>query len=553
MNDADRPNPIESQPMATPLRRRSGWLLLALYGLLLSVAWVMASPVGASPDEEAHIAYAWGTVTGQTVVGEHLVTIPVGRTATQVQVPNKLLQHPDSVCYRFRAGTPVTQCTPIPSDNMQFVKQASYMSRYPPLFYAVEGVALRAATTVDLSGPVVLYGARLVAAVLSLLAIGYALFLLLRRFADNMVLLATLIALPATAWFLAASVNPNGLEIAAAFLLAAGVLSVRVDHATGDRSVAAVLAVPLGALLLAWTRPLSWVWASLILALLLVPTGPSDGDSWRRRIPARRLGAVTLTTTALVLTSAIIWFGYALQIRASESAAHTDRAPWTGLKAVGGVILLLLHSGTIVTEQVGMFGWLDTPLPSLALLFWISVAGVAVAMWLVGRNTLVPRWSIGAVLGLGYLVALLDEFIGTWGWQGRYLLPVTAAVWVFAVPGLADGIERLAALRRSVPWMLFVLMAVNALSVVWFLFRNMYGVKGYGLRLPPAPLPVGTPSWTPPLGLGVVLGLVTLAFVCGLVAVWALRPLHSSDATLRPVTARKPVAPGQNAGRPSAR
>jgi hypothetical protein len=101
--------------------------------------------------------------------------------------------------------------------------------------------------------------------------------------------------------------------------------------------------------------------------------------------------------------------------------------------------------------------------------------------------------------------------------------------------------------------MLFVLMAVNALSVVWFLFRNMYGVKGYGLRLPPAPLPVGTPSWTPPLGLGVVLGLVTLAFACGLVAVWALRPLHSSDATLRPVTTRKPVAPGQIADLPRAR
>jgi hypothetical protein len=248
------------------------------------------------------------------------------------------------------------------------VTQASYMSRYPPLFYAVEGVVLRAGTAVDLSGPRVLYGARLATAVLSLIAVGYGLFLLSRRFPDRVVVLATLLALPATAWFLAASVNPNGLEIAAAFLLAAGVLAVRVDHAVGIRSVAAVIAVPLGTLLLAWTRPLSWVWASLILGLLLVPTGQSDGESWRARLPARRLGAVAFAATVLILTSAMAWFGYALQIRASESAAQVDRAAWTGFKAVGGVILLLLHCGTIVSEQVGTFGWLDTPLPSLALL-----------------------------------------------------------------------------------------------------------------------------------------------------------------------------------------
>jgi Predicted membrane protein (DUF2142) len=92
---------------------------------------------------------------------------------------------------------------------MHVLTQASYMSRYPPLFYAVEGVVLRAGTAVDLSGPRVLYGARLAAAVLSLLAFGYGLFLLSRRFPDRVVVLATLLALPATAWFLAASVNPT--------------------------------------------------------------------------------------------------------------------------------------------------------------------------------------------------------------------------------------------------------------------------------------------------------------------------------------------------------
>lgn len=72
---------------------------------------------------------------------------------------------------------------------------------------------------------------------------------------------------------------------------------------------------------------------------------------------------------------------------------------------------------------------------------------------------------------------MLDEYRGAWGWQGRYLLPVTVAVCVLAVPGLMAGVERLTALQSLVPWMLLMLMAVNALSVVWFPFRNVYGVR----------------------------------------------------------------------------
>ncbi|MDQ1483583.1 MAG: hypothetical protein QOF35_1659, partial [Actinomycetota bacterium] len=346
--------------MTTLTRRSAAWLLLAVSGLSLTVAWVLASPVGASPDEPAHIFYSWGTVTGQTVVNEHLVTIPVGRRATQVLVPAKLLQYPEPACYAFKPAKPVTQCTPLRADNEQGVLQASYMSRYPPLFYGVEGAVLRAEVAVGLSGPQVLYGARLASGVLCLLTVVFGIFLLSRRFPAQVVLLITLLALPATVWFLAGSVNPNGLEITSAFLLAAAVLSARVDYAAGLRSVTPILAIPLGTLLLAWSRPLSWVWAALILGLLLVPTPARDGVPWRRRLPVRALGATAFTVTVVVLASSMAWFIYALGIRSAERGP----APWGGLNPVGRVIVLLLHTGTIISEQVGTFGWLDTPLPT---------------------------------------------------------------------------------------------------------------------------------------------------------------------------------------------
>jgi len=274
--------------------------------------------------------------------------------------------------------------------------------------------------------------------------------------------------------------------------------------------------------------------------LLLVPTGQKNGESWGQRLPVRRLGALTATVTALVLAGSVAWFGYALGIRVSETA-RLNVGGWHGLNHVWRVLLLVLHSGTIVTEQVGTFGWLDTPLPPLAVLAWVSITGVAAAIWAVGRNNIVPRWSVGAVLGLGYLAAMLDEYSGAWGWQGRYLLPVTAAVCVLAVPGLTTGLERLSALRGLLPWALVALMAVNALSVVWFMLRNVYGVKpGLG-RLPAAPWPVGTPSWTPPLGQGVVMALAALALACGVAAVWALRlePINPEGPLERTAGERK--------------
>jgi Predicted membrane protein (DUF2142) len=503
--------------------------------LALVLAWVLASPVGASPDEPAHIDYAWATVTGQTLSGEHLVSTPGGPAVTAVQMPQSLLQYPPPGCYAFHQEQPVAQCSPIPSDNQQSVGVTSNMSRYPPLFYSVEGTVMRAATAVGLSGPRVLYSARLTAAVLSWLAVAFGVFLLSRRFPARVVLLAALLGLPATAWFLSASINPNGLEVTAAFLLAAAVLSVRVDFAGGIRSRAAVLAVPLGTLLLALTRPLSWVWASLILGLLLVPT-QADGKSLRQRLPLRQLGTAATTATLLVLASSLAWFGYALQIRSTEQASPTS---WAGLDIPERIGLLLLQMGTIVSDQVGTFGWLDTPLPNVAVFAWVAIAAVATVAWSVGHNFLVPRWTVGVVLGLGYLAALLDEYRGAWGWQGRYLLPVTAAVCVLAIPGIAKGLERWRASRRAVSWVLVMLMALDALSVVWFLFRNAYGVRVWPHRLPSAPLPLGTPSWIPPVGIGVELALVTLALGCGVLAVWFLRsaPHEPETAILAPVKA----------------
>ena len=168
--------------MATPLRRSAPWVLLAASGLSLAFAWALASPVGASPDEPAHVWYAWGTVTGQTLTHEQFITIPGEKaTRTRVRIPQKLLQHTDPKCYMGKPGRATTACSPIPADNGQLVTRGSYMNRYPPLYYGLEGAVMRAGVAANLSGPRVLYGARLASAILSWLAVVFGVFLLSRR------------------------------------------------------------------------------------------------------------------------------------------------------------------------------------------------------------------------------------------------------------------------------------------------------------------------------------------------------------------------------------
>jgi hypothetical protein len=300
-------------------------------------------------------------------------------------------------------------------------------------------------------------------------------------------------------------------------------VAVRSDVARGARAPLAVWAVAAAAFLLAWLRPVSRVWATLVVAGLVVPVGSRGRRSPVERLPIRQLGATALAVTAIVLAAAAAFSAYSAKVLNTEFEAAYHPESWTSLSVPGKVALLLLHSGKIVSEQVGNFGWLDPPLPTIVLLGWVFLAGGAVAIWAVGRGSVVPHAALAAFLVLGYLAALFHEYLGAWGWMGRYLLPVTAAGCALAVPGMASGLQRASALRRLIPTMLIALMSIHTLSVVWFLWRNCYGLKPYPRRLPSAPLPVGAASWSPPPGQLALLAMTALALACGVLATQRLR------------------------------
>jgi hypothetical protein len=536
---------------------RGPWLLLVAVGLLCS-AFALASPVGASVDEAAHLVYAWGTATGQVAPGHERPSVGVGgRSEVRVEVPQALLRFPSQDCYRGHPEQPVTYCRPLPPDVRAPAEVTTYMVRYPPVYYAAEGLVMRAGLAAGLPGHRVLILARLASVLFGLLALAWAAALLARRVATGPLVLGLALGLTPTAMILLASINPNGFEVAAAVLLAAAVLALRVDLARGVRSPGPVVAVPLGTLLLAGSRPLSWVWAGALLATLLVPvTVPTTSSSaavegggarrwWARRwrrLPLRALGAPALLATVLVLVASLVWFGWALGVRQGEQVRIGTEVPWDTLGPGWKLFTLLLVGGWLVHDAVGQFGW-ETPLVDLALYAWLLVAGAALGLWALGvRAARSPRdgvWQSSRELpapapapllpllvgGLSAVVVLAHEYLTAFGWQGRYVLPVLAAVCVLAVPGLSAGLRRVRVRWTAVPWLVGPLVVVHVVALVWWMWRNVYGVRDWGVvRVPPTPLPVGAETWTPPAGQRAVYLLVLLAVLAAAAGLVALRP-----------------------------
>ncbi|MGN6242751.1 MAG: DUF2142 domain-containing protein [Motilibacteraceae bacterium] len=538
------------------------WLLLLAVGLLCS-AYAIASPVGASVDEAAHLVYSWGTATGQVTPGHERPSVGVGgRSEVRVDVPQALLRFPSQDCYRGRPEQPVTYCRPLPPDVRTPVQVSTYMVRYPPVYYAAEGVVMRAGLAAGLPGHRVLILARLASVVFGLAVLAAAAGLLARRFPVGPLVLGLALGLTPTALILLASINPNGFEVAAAVLLAAAVLALRADLARGVRGRGPVVAVPVGTLLLVGSRPLSWVWAGALLATLLVPvTRPSTGSPlpapagarsrWRslwQRLPVRALGGPAFVATVLALAASLAWFAWALGVRQSEQGRIGTAVPWDTLSPGWKLFTLLLVGGWLVHDAVGQFGW-ETPLVDVALYAWLLVTGAAVAVWALGvragqavRDATVSPLLPLLVGGLSGVVVLAHEYLTGFGWQGRYVLPVVAAVCVLAVPGLASGLTRVRARWTAVPLLVAPLVVVHVVALVWWMWRNVYGVRDWGVvRVPPTPLPVGTETWTPPAGQRTVYVLILLAVVAAALGLSGLRARPGAGSGRRPVRDAGPL------------
>lgn len=476
------------------LRTPIGWFLTFLGIVCVSLAWASSSPSGASPDEPAHIKYAWGVSTGQTLpwVAQEkwLADSPAQIT---IEMPSALEDHPDVRCYAFKTDEP-SCANDYQGVDDSLITTSSYMTRYPPVYYGIVGLAMRALLALGVSGEVTLLTARVLSGVVSGLVVLGAARLLSKRFGIGAASVAVAAVMTPQFLFISGSINPNGFEISAAFATAVGVASLVHDGSRSRRTPILDQAfLVLSTFFLAFARPASMVWLGiLIVALVLLRSG--------RRALLQTHWATRLWLT-LSVAGGLAWFVYLNALRDGGVTDH-DLSEWNATSPSVRALLVILKFGDLVKNGYGLLGWGDTPLPILFLVVWL----VALA-WTVSRSVSLSSGTPDLSLRYASLVFLLcglavfaQSYLAGFGWQGRYFLPCMAAYCALMAPSMNVVPSGFLQQRKASISFVAITALLAFAALAWNLGRYLYGYSDVYTRFEVVPVPTTGGAWNPLIG-----------------------------------------------------
>ena len=368
------------------------------------ISWAVASPIGASPDDDFHLVSAWCASTSRATCEE-------GSSEQTRTVPSALVS---VACFAFDPEASAScQGTSLSDggDSSLVTARGNFDGTYPPLFYDASGV---------------LASNNLVASAMGMRVLNLALFVGLasaasilmprtRRVAAHLAWLIT--AVPLT-MFLLASNNPSGWAITG---IAVALPSLWGAIESTGRRRCALLAITLVAGLMAVgsradaaayvVAGLFSIWA---LAGLRLRTTP-----WPVFVT---LGVVSVSALLVLATTRQVADATGGLADASEDSA-------------GGLGLLgynVLHLPTLWAGGFGAtgLGWLDTALPPLVT--WASAASFIAVMFVAMRSMTRAQCVVLAGVGTALIalpLALLQrsgDVVGA-NVQPRYLWPLIVA------------------------------------------------------------------------------------------------------------------------------
>lgn len=447
--------------------------LLAAGWALLLIAWAMANPPFAAPDEPAHYLRAVA-VGGGSLRATPIVDVPTGLWA-------RWRDRRGPTCNAGERHVPAS-CLEDYEQSTRPIQVETTAGGYPPPAYVLPGLALRAMD--DLSSAA--RAARLAGAGVTLAFLVLAALLLFARGAPLESLVGLAVGVTPMVMFVGASIGNSGLEIGAATALAAALL--RLTRA-GPRPwwVWASAAVAVGALGFARTTGVLWIGLDLALAGALLWAARTRAGGRDLRRPLVVLGAVAL----VAVVANRLWegaYGWSLTQRGA-----------TDYGAIGGKLAHGVQQlRRVLDEQMGVFGSLDAPMPhgayplAQALLAALLAVAVLVAA---RRETMVLAATAGAyavvvVVLSASLVAATETDV-----QGRHVLPFAIVLPMLAGELLLRNRAKLESVSPR-PLAAGLVVATAGLHLVAWLtsaYRQSVGTRGPLFFF-------SDPAWSPPLG-----------------------------------------------------
>jgi hypothetical protein len=322
-------------------------------------------------------------------------------------------------------------------------------------------------------------------------------------------------------FFLAAVVNPSGLEISSAIAAwTAGVVLVTERLAAPPRGLLWVFA--LSACTFALVRNISPLWV-VCMGVFLVGAAPPQ--SLRAALHDRRIIAALLAVVVAGL-GALAWI-------VPEHALLQYVGTHAGLpKSVStGTILenAFRHNAYYLPDMVGVFGWFDTYSPLASYVIWGALIGalVVAAVRFGGRRAAL---LLGALIVLVLLIPVLIVSAHAreygYNWSGRDTLPLAVGLPLLAAAfvGTRRPASEIARLTRSSVRVVAPLVALAQFLAFYEALRR-YAVGTHGAIFGF----ITHPSWHPAIGIVPALLLELLA-VIALAAMVVIIARHGRDA-----------------------
>lgn len=471
------------------------WLGLSM----ASIAWAAATPLGASPDEPAHIIKAAAVARGE-FLGD-----PTGEPAvTEVSVPEGIAEAQSWACYAFNPAISAA-CIPAPQSGLGLDDARTSAGLYNPAYYVIVGWP---SLFIENAEAAVL-AMRSISAVVCSFFLAVSFVLLLRVAGKLLAGLAFFASLTPMVLFLSGAVNPNALEIASGLAFTAGLLYL-TRPPPASRSGIVYVVVALSGFVLVNTRGLSPLWAALAGTLVLVAT------------PASTL-KILLRTREVWITMGVVLLGVTLAaawLIRTNTLSSMGVFPGAGETEPATAFLEMLINRTFDPGVVGVFGWLDTPAPPWSFAVSSGLLAIVLLLSLVtgrGRSWWAATGSLALTLLVPPIVQALSVSRSGYIWQGRYtLIAVCFTLFLSAVACAASGV--MARVPTSIERRIVVVVGLSVVtSQVLSLLTtlNRYGgTPGY-----PFVSFLTATTWTPPLGGILWLGVLT-AGLCVVVYAW---------------------------------
>ena len=459
---------------------------IAVFALM--AVWSLMTPLFSGPDEPSNFVRSAAVVRGEWV-GENVVPSPLKSYWTTTVDIDPQFGAANNIPWCFAPFSDRPGCgSRLEDTQVTDIPAWTNMGRYPIVSFFISGIG-----TVFGAQDLSVRAARLMMSLACALLIALSAAVMKRRAASSSgVLLAML---PGTV-FLASTMNPSALEICAAIALWTITPSV-IAH---DRTRFDLLAFSIAGALLILTRAIGPVLYVLIVALSYVVT-----KQRRPLVVIAQQFRNALAIHGVAVLFAGWWF---LKIYSFQ----TNNVLSEGILSISlrsQIDEAVRHIPMLLDQAIGNFGWLDAPMPRVALYIIVALYCVVLAKGIVvgSAGTRIAMFLLCLVTTVVVIVLDVNYYsmLRSFGAQGRHIVPL-----LVGLPIIAAG---------SFTWKRNWEVAAVGLWAIVMIWAGLGALRRYtvGINGDNAMDMFTERAWNPVLGFWptvMMLILSTLAVVC---------------------------------------